>query len=144
MPGGAGRAVRVLAALAGVAVITGAAGAAVVATTGGPQGTAPPEVTPERIARGDSIFRGKAGGGTCFTCHQPNAKGIPGLAPDLTDDKWIHGDGSYAFIVQTVTKGVPKPKQAMAPMLPRGGTSLSEEQIRAVAAYVYSLRSVKK
>ena len=104
----------------------------------------PKEVTPQAVAFGDSIFKGKAAGGLCFTCHQLTAKGLPGLAPDLTDDKWIHGDGSYAFIVTTVEKGVPKPKQASAPMLPRGGANLTPAQIRAVSAYVYSLRKAKK
>jgi mono/diheme cytochrome c family protein len=96
-------------------------------------------VTPAMIARGDSIFRGKIAGGTCITCHQANAKGIPGLAPDLTDQTWLHSDGSLAAIVTTIEKGVPKPKQAAAPMLPKGGGNLTPEQIRAVAAYVYSL-----
>ncbi|MEA3246990.1 MAG: c-type cytochrome [Gemmatimonadota bacterium] len=105
---------------------------------------AAPQFTPGQLALGDSIFRGKAAGGLCFTCHQPNAKGLPGIAPDLTDDKWLHGDGSYEFIVATVTKGVPKPKQAVAPMLPKGGAGLSEAQVRAVAAYVYSLRNAKR
>src|SRR5581483_4893087 len=96
-------------------------------------GRATPALTPDLIALGDSIFRGKVAGGLCFTCHQPNAKGLPGIAPDLTDDKWLHGDGSYEFIVATVTKGVPKPKQAVAPMLPKGGANLTDAQIRAVA-----------
>lgn len=99
--------------------------------------------SPAILALGDSIFRGRGAGGTCFTCHQLNAKGLPGLAPDLTDNKWLHGDGSYAFIVATVTKGVPKPKQASAPMLPRGGTNMTDDQIRAVSAYVYSLSHKK-
>jgi mono/diheme cytochrome c family protein len=73
------------------------------------------------------------------TCHQANAKGIPGLAPDLTDKTWLHGDGSLASIVATIEKGVPKPKQAAAPMLPKGGVNLTSELISAVAAYVYSL-----
>jgi mono/diheme cytochrome c family protein len=118
--------------------------AALVAGIAAPQGKAEPSLTPQLIARGDSIFRGKVAGGTCFTCHQLNAKGLPGLAPDLTDDKWIHGDGSYDFIVSNIIKGVPKPKQANAPMLPRGGTSMSDDDVRAVAAYVYSLRKAKK
>ena len=125
------------------AIAIGAVGT-VAAAAVRPQAPQDPAITPQQVALGDSIFRGKAAGGTCFTCHQPNAKGLPGLAPDLTDNKWIHGDGSYAFIVSTVQKGVPKPKQAAAPMLPRGGTSMTDEQVRAVAAYVYSLRNAKK
>lgn len=103
-----------------------------------------PPFTPRQVALGDSIFHGKAAGGTCFVCHQQNAKGLPGLAPDLTDKKWIHGDGSYAFIVETVKKGVPKPKQAAAPMLPRGGTAMNDAQVAAVAAYVFTLSAPKR
>jgi mono/diheme cytochrome c family protein len=96
-------------------------------------------ITPQMIALGDSIFKGKVAGGTCIACHQANAKGIPGLAPDLTDKTWLHSDGSLAAIITTVEKGVPKPKQAAAPMLPKGGANLTSDQIKAVAAYVYSL-----
>jgi len=96
-------------------------------------------ITPQMVALGDSIFHGQAAGGTCQTCHGPNAKGTP-LAPDLTDNKWITGDGSYQFIVNTDTHGVPNPSPPYtAPMPPMGGASLSPDQINAVAAYVYSL-----
>lgn len=78
-----------------------------------------------------------------MTCHQANAKGLPGLAADLTDKTWLHGDGSMAAIIATIEKGVPKPKQAVAPMLPKGGVNLTSDQIRAVAAYVYSLSRPK-
>ena len=50
-----------------------------------------------------------------------------------------NGDGSLTFIEHTVTTGVPKPKSHPAPMPPMGGASLSPDQIKAVAAYVYSL-----
>lgn len=107
--------------------------------TAGTAAAAQDSVSAETIALGEKIFKGKAAGGTCLTCHQVTAKGIPGLAPDLTDKTWLHSDGSLAAIVATIEKGVPKPKQAAAPMLPKGGTNLTSEQIRAVAAYVYSL-----
>ena len=96
-------------------------------------------ITRAMIAKGDSIFHGKLAGGLCFTCHGPDAKGIAGLGPNLADDKWLHGDGSYAFLIGLIEKGVPKPKQAATPMLPKGGTNLNAEQVRAIAAYVYSL-----
>ena len=96
------------------------------------------KVTPELVALGDKIFRGQEAGGTCATCHGQDAKGTP-LAPDLTDSQWLNGDGSLEFIVKAVTSGVPKPKQHPAPMPPMGGASLTPEQVRAVAAYVYSL-----
>jgi mono/diheme cytochrome c family protein len=77
-------------------------------------------------------------GGTCTACHGQDAKGTA-VAPDLTDNQWINGDGSYDFIVHTVTTGVPQPKQHPAPMPPKGGATLSDQQVKAVAAYVYSL-----
>jgi mono/diheme cytochrome c family protein len=99
-------------------------------TAGGP--------TPKQIAQGDSIFHGLVAGGTCTACHGQDAKGTA-VAPDLTDQQWLNGDGSYGFIVKTVTTGVPKPKQHPAPMPPKGGAQLTDDQVKAVAAYVYSL-----
>jgi mono/diheme cytochrome c family protein len=95
-------------------------------------------ITATEVALGDSIFHGQTAGGTCFTCHGQDAKGTA-LAPDLSDKTWIDGDGSYNYIVERVTTGVPQPKEHPAPMPPMGGASLSQAQVRAVAAYVYSL-----
>ena len=94
--------------------------------------------SPQQVALGDSIFHGQVAGGTCTACHGQDAKGTA-IAPDLTDAKWINGDGSYDFIVHTVTTGVPKPKEHPAPMPPKGGATLSDDQVKAVAAYVFSL-----
>lgn len=94
--------------------------------------------SPQLVALGDSIFHGQVAGGTCTACHGQDAKGTA-VAPNLTDSEWLNGDGSYDFIVQTITTGVPKPKQHPAPMPPRGGATLTDDQVKAVAAYVYSL-----
>jgi mono/diheme cytochrome c family protein len=112
---------------------TSAAGAA-----GGAQGGGASSITPAMVALGDSIFHGQTAGGTCFTCHGQDAKGTT-LAPNLSDKTWIDGDGTYNYIVHRVTVGVPQPKQYPAPMPPKGGASLSDDQVRAVASYVYSL-----
>lgn len=101
-------------------------------------GAGEPSTDPQSIALGQSIFRGEAAGGTCATCHGPDGKGTQ-LAPDLTDAQWHNGDGSYGFIVKTITTGVSKPMQYPAPMPPMGGAQLTPEQVRAVAAYVYSV-----
>jgi len=110
-----------------------------------PASAAPPSgaatsaaITPQQIALGDSIFHGQVGGGTCQTCHGADEKGTP-LAPDLTDSQWLNGDGSYAFIDSIEIAGVPAPKQHPGAMPPRGGAPLTDDQVRAVAAYVYSL-----
>lgn len=96
------------------------------------------QITPQLIALGDSIFHGRAAGGTCQSCHGLDAKGTT-VAPNLTDNQWLNGDGSYQFIVNTVTNGVPKPKQHPGAMPPKGGAPLTPDQVTAVAAYVYSL-----
>ena len=59
--------------------------------------------------------------------------------PDLTDGEWLNNDGRYAGIINTIRTGVPQPVNAPAPMPPMGGTPLTDEQLRAVAAYEYSL-----
>ncbi|HEU4955154.1 MAG TPA: c-type cytochrome, partial [Gemmatimonadales bacterium] len=91
-----------------------------------------------QVAEGEKIFHGQEAGGTCTACHGQDAKGTA-MAPNLTDSEWLNGDGSLTFIEHTVTTGVPKPKSHPAPMPPMGGASLSPDQIKAVAAYVYSL-----
>jgi cbb3-type cytochrome c oxidase subunit III len=97
--------------------------------------TAPAGVTPAAIAKGDSIYHKD---GLCYACHGTNAEGAVG--PNLTDAEWLHGDGSYDMIVATVTSGVPAEKAKKGvPMPPKGGSAITEEQVKAVAAYVYSL-----
>ena len=133
-----------------VVLAAGIAAAAWLEAPGAPVPQAPEEpqdtaITVAVIALGDSIFHGRAAGGLCQSCHRPDGKGLPGLAPDLTDAKWLHGDGSLPFIATVVTKGVPKPKQSAAPMMPYGGgPKMSVAQVRAVAAYVKSLSAPRK
>lgn len=96
-------------------------------------------ITPAMTALGDSIFHGKSAGGACLMCHGADGKGTPGLAPNLTDSKWLNGDGSFAFILRSVEKGIADPKESSMPMPPMGGARLTPDQVRAVAAYVYLL-----
>ncbi len=99
----------------------------------------PEPASAEVLADGRKVFEGKSGGALCFSCHGMNAKGIPGIGPDLTDGKWLHGDGSLASIEAIVMAGVPKPKQSVAAMPPMGGAKLTTQQVRAVAAYLSAL-----
>jgi mono/diheme cytochrome c family protein len=94
--------------------------------------------SPGLVALGDSIFHGQVGGGTCTVCHGQDAKGSP-VGPNLTDNEWLHSDGSLEGITKTIVNGVPQPKNAPAPMPPKGGAALTDEQVKAVAAYEYSL-----
>ena len=99
----------------------------------------PPGVTPALIADGEKIFKS---GGLCHACHGPDGKGIEAIkAPNLTDTVWLHSEGTYDDIVRQVTSGVPSDKsKSGGVMAPRGGTPLTDAQVRAVAAYVWSLR----
>lgn len=97
----------------------------------------PPGVTPGMVARGEEVF---AGDGICYNCHGPAGRGIPQLGADLTDDAWVHVDGSYESLVRIVREGVlSETSSSGMPMPPRGGARLSDEDVRAVAAYVWTL-----
>lgn len=99
------------------------------------QTPAPAAVTPEAIVQGDSIFHKT---GNCYACHGPTAEGL--IGPNLTDSTWIHGDGSFDFIVATVTSGIPKEESKAGIMMPpKGGSAITDDQVKQVAAYVYSL-----
>lgn len=98
----------------------------------------PATITPAQIALGDSIFHGKIGASSCQACH--GADGAAGVAaPVLTDAEWLHSDGSYEGIANTIKAGVMAPKQFSSVMPPYGGVMLTEERWRAVSAYVYSI-----
>jgi mono/diheme cytochrome c family protein len=95
----------------------------------------PAGVTPATIAQGKKLFSGE---GLCFSCHGPEAKGLVG--PDLTDGIWLIGTGKFDQIVARILEGVPADKSKSGVVMPpRGGTKLKDEQVRAVAAYVWSL-----
>ena len=122
------------------AAATGGDTAALPATTetpGGGQaaGAAPQGASAEDVTAGQQIFTAT---GNCYTCHGPDAKGTA-LAPNLTDAEWINIGGTFPEIQQVVKTGVATPKSHPAPMPAMGGVQLSDDQIRQVAAYVWSL-----
>ncbi len=97
----------------------------------------PAGVTADMIAQGKTLY---GGAGLCAACHGPDAKGVKGIGPSLTDAEWLHGDGSFATIVTAVREGVPAAKSSTGMVMPpRGGSQLTDEQVKAVAAYVWSL-----
>jgi mono/diheme cytochrome c family protein len=95
----------------------------------------PAGVTAAMVARGQQVFEGA---GICYTCHMQGGVGGP-LGPNLTDDQWINTDGSFDGIVNVVLNGVTQPLEHPGIMLPRGGTNISDEDVRAVSAYVWTL-----
>ncbi len=113
-----------------VLIILGLVGAARASAQALPEG-----VTQAMVDKGKEIY---AKQGLCYACHGQEGKGLVG--PNLTDDVWLHSKGSFEEIVAQVTKGVPKEEsKSGVPMPPKGGSSISEDEVKAVAAYVYSL-----
>ena len=98
-------------------------------------GTPPQGASAADVSAGQQIFSAT---GNCYTCHGPDGRGTP-LAPDLTDDEWINVDGTFQGIQTVVKTGVATPKQHPAPMPAMGGATLSDDQVRQVSAYVWSL-----
>jgi len=98
----------------------------------------PPGATKEQVMLGDRIFHGEERDGTCAGCHGSDAKGSPQGA-DLTSGVWRWGDGSLEAIEQTITKGVPNPRNYPGTMPPLGGAELSQTDVAAVASYVWAL-----
>ena len=91
--------------------------------------------SPELVAKGDTLFHGS---GNCYACHGSNAEGLVG--PNLTDAEWIHSKGSYDEIVAQINHGVPKEESKSGIVMPpKGGATLSDDDVKAIAAYVYSL-----
>ena len=100
----------------------------------------PVGMTLQTIALGDSLFHARS----CVRCHGADAKGAQN-GPDLTTTTHLHVNGTYDDFVRLITSGVPKDSIKVSShrfaMQPRGGTQspLTDEQVRAVAAFVYSL-----
>ena len=103
---------------------------------------APPGVKPETVALGGRIFRGEEDAGPCIGCHGADARGGP-LGGDLTGGKWLWANGSLSSIKQVIENGVPHPKAHAGAMPPKGGAALSESDVDALAAYVWSISRKK-
>jgi mono/diheme cytochrome c family protein len=97
----------------------------------------PEGVTDAMVQEGQRVF---AGAGICAVCHGPDATG--GIGPNLTDAEWLIGDGEYEQLVAQILEGVSaaeatNPLGAIMP--PKGGAGITTAQVRAAAAYVWTL-----
>ncbi len=98
----------------------------------------PEGVTMEMVNQGKDIY---AGAGLCYTCHGAMGEGVANLGANLADEEWLHSDGSFEGIVQTVMNGVDTSASSTGtPMPPKGGSGITDDQARAVAAYVLTLK----
>lgn len=101
------------------------------------QAALPEGVTAEMVAQGKQLY---GGAGLCNVCHGPEGKGVQGLGANLTDSEWIQGDGSLEAIAKTIAMGVDASNSSTGTaMPPKGGSAITDEQVKAVAAYVYTL-----
>lgn len=99
----------------------------------------PSGVTAAMVAQGKELYEST---GLCMACHGMDGKG--GIGPDLTDQVLLHPDGSVDSIAVQLIRGIPEAEAKTGiPMPPRAGTGLDDNELRAVAAYVWTLsRSV--
>lgn len=100
----------------------------------------PDSVTAERIRAGSDLYNG----GSCVFCHEVAGRGTGERAPDLSDVEWLHSEGDFAGIKNTIFWGVEKDEmKALTPrpfqMNPMGGMPWRGEQVSQVTAYVWSL-----
>jgi mono/diheme cytochrome c family protein len=111
---------------------SGTGAAAAVKVTG-----LPSSVTQAMIDSGKTLFSAAS----CARCHGAGGAGGQN-GPKLNDSTWVQIDGSYDAIVNTIHTGVPAAnikggyRFAMRPM---GGGTFTDDQVRMIAAYVYTL-----
>ena len=100
----------------------------------------PALVTKANVALGDSLFNT----GACQRCHGKGGVGAAN-APALDGKTWLQlKTGSYDEIVKIITDGVPQAAIKVPThrfnMRARGGPmNLTDPQVQAVAAYVWTL-----
>lgn len=131
-------------ALAALVACRGSSAGGAPSPSGNAANARPAGVTDQMIALGDSLFNN----GGCMRCH--GAKGIGAQnGPALNDAAWVQlKGGTYDEIVGIITSGVPaaqiKDPTRKNPMGARGGRmNLNDDQIKAVAAYVWSISRSK-
>jgi len=69
---------------------------------------------------------------TCASCHGKAGEGM--IGPNLTDNFWIHGDGSVMAVHKVVVEGV------LDKGMPAWGNVLTPDKVNAVSVYVVSLK----
>lgn len=98
----------------------------------------PPGFTSAQVDIGRRIFLGEARNGTCAGCHGSDGRGSS-AGPALTGPQWLWTDGSVASLAGIITSGVAHPRKTNGVMPPKGGVDLTDAEVRAVAAYVWTI-----
>lgn len=68
----------------------------------------------------------------CVACHGAAGQGL--IGPNLTDEYWIHGDGSISAILQVANEGV------LDKGMPPWKGVISPDLLEKVSVYVYTLQ----
>lgn len=95
-------------------------------------GAEPPAPTPGKTVY-DSL---------CMNCHQPDAKGLPGIYPPLRESEWVNGATEPLIkmllhgLIGKITVG--GQEFGVAAQIPMPPSSLTDEQIAQVLTYVRS------
>jgi len=110
--------------------------AAQVSDTAGLRHRRPLQVTDSAVARGREVFHGV---GSCSTCHGLEGVGTDSGAP-LAQGVWLHGEDTFEGILSRVVHGIPRAVSTRGTTMPmRGWSTLSDQQVRDVAAYVWTI-----
>jgi cytochrome c5 len=101
----------------------------------------PDGVSLDLIRQGDDVFHDA---GRCFVCHGADATGQPNAGSALTQGLYFVPE-DWRASAALVTQGLPEAVTRSAiSMPPRGGKSnLTDDQIHAVAAYVWAISQVR-
>ena len=96
----------------------------------------PESVTDSTIAWGRQLFHGSA---NCAACHGVEARGTD-EGPALSGALWLHGPGTYEWLVEQIKRGIPAHRTWTGkPMPMRGWSNMPDADVRAVAAYVWAI-----
>ncbi|NJL24058.1 MAG: c-type cytochrome [Calothrix sp. SM1_5_4] len=79
------------------------------------------------LEEGKQLYNAK-----CAACHGAQLQGL--IGPNLTDEYWLHGEGTLLGIAQVIRKGV------LDKGMPNWDTQLKSTEIKAVTAYVASAK----
>ena len=95
------------------------------------------EPSPEAVARGRDLFAR-----TCTSCHAADGTGTR-LGPDVTSAQDA-SHRTYAEVRDAIESGVPPSSSFPAGMPPTGGARMSADEVDALTAFVWFLRSARE
>lgn len=83
------------------------------------------ESDPKNLTLGSQVYEGK-----CASCHGPQLQGL--IGPNLTDEFWLHGQGTRTDIMKVISEGVADKG------MPPWGPLLKKDELLSLTAFVHS------